>query len=314
MTGAQLLLAVSAGMVAAANPCGFAMLPAYLSLLVADRDEVGRHAAGPARGVGPALLSGLAVTGGFVGVFGAFGLALAPVANWVQPPLPWLTVLLGAALAVVGARLAAGRRPPSPGRGGDQTPPTTGSPASMVLFGAAYAVASLSCTIAPFLAIVVAGRGLVDALLLLLAYAGGIGLVVGLTPLTVALVRTSLLRVLPRACAALSRAGGVLLVLAGGYVAYYAWYELRVQADPTAADRDLIVRAVTSLQQGLVALLERAGVGTLLGVFAGLLAAALLAALVAGRPVGTPRRRQGGGADIRVRTGSVPDVARVPAQ
>ncbi len=35
MTGA-LLLALTAGMLGAVNPCGFAMLPAYLSLLVAE--------------------------------------------------------------------------------------------------------------------------------------------------------------------------------------------------------------------------------------------------------------------------------------
>jgi cytochrome c-type biogenesis protein len=34
MTGAELALALGAGMLAAVNPCGFALLPAYLSLLV----------------------------------------------------------------------------------------------------------------------------------------------------------------------------------------------------------------------------------------------------------------------------------------
>ncbi|MEE3918073.1 cytochrome c biogenesis protein CcdA [Micromonospora sp. BRA006-A] len=106
MTGA-LLLALTAGMLGAVNPCGFAMLPAYLSLLVAGPDG-GRGA------VGRALTATAGLTLGYVLVFGAFGLALAPAADWLRPRLPWLTVTLGVLLALAGCWLLAGRRLPAP--------------------------------------------------------------------------------------------------------------------------------------------------------------------------------------------------------
>lgn len=144
---AALLLALTAGMLGAVNPCGFALLPAYLSLLVAGASDT--------RGaVGRALTAAAGLTVGYVLVFGAFGLALAPLAGWLRPRLPWLTVTLGVLLAVAGCWLLAGRRLPSPGWSA-RAPRLTRSWPSMVLFGAAYALASLGCAIAPFLAIVV---------------------------------------------------------------------------------------------------------------------------------------------------------------
>ena len=48
--GDTLALAVAAGMLAAVNPCGFALLPAYLSVLV-----LGDDSPGPGRAVARAL-------------------------------------------------------------------------------------------------------------------------------------------------------------------------------------------------------------------------------------------------------------------
>ena len=45
MTEGLLALALGAGMVAAINPCGFALLPAYLSLVVLGDGSTSRRAA-----------------------------------------------------------------------------------------------------------------------------------------------------------------------------------------------------------------------------------------------------------------------------
>ena len=125
---AALLLALTAGMLGAVNPCGFALLPAYLSLLVAGASDT--------RGaVGRALTAAAGLTLGYVLVFGAFGLALAPLAGWLRPRLPWLTVALGVLLGR--GRLAAGGG--CPPRLVARAPRLTRSWPSMVLFGAAYA-------------------------------------------------------------------------------------------------------------------------------------------------------------------------------
>ena len=142
-------LALGAGVVAALNPCGFALLPAYLSLFVLEEQQ------SRTRAVARALRATAAMTAGFAGVFALFGLAVAPVASGVQQYLPWFTVVFGLLIAVAGLWVLAGRtlpvlRPRS--RGGR---PVTAGVGSMAGFGASYAVASLGCTVAPFLAIVV---------------------------------------------------------------------------------------------------------------------------------------------------------------
>lgn len=274
MTTATILLALTAGMLAAANPCGFAMLPAYLSVLVGDAEETESRVGGVLR----ALSSTAAMTVGFVVVFGTFGLAMAPAASWLQPRLPWLTLALGVVLVILGGWVAAGRPLPAV-RGGARAPKLTGSVTSMVLFGVAYALASLSCTIAPFLAIVVSSLragSTVDGLVLFVAYAVGMGLVVGVTALAVALVRTSLIRGLRRAATAISRASGVLLALAGAYVAYYGWYEIRVAADLRNAGGDPVVGAATGVQQRLSTLLTEIGVGSMAAIFGVLFVGALV--------------------------------------
>jgi cytochrome c-type biogenesis protein len=271
MSDAPVLLALAAGVLAAVNPCGFALLPAYLSLLVVGGEPPARTAA-----VGRALALTAAMTAGFVAVFGAFGLVLAPTAGLVQSHLPWFTVGFGLLLAVLGGWLVAGRHLPALPWKASRAPALTRSLPSMALFGAAYALASLSCTIGPFLAIVVSSMRAGSTLAgvgLFFAYAAGMGLVVGTLALAVALARASLVRRLRRAAAALSRAGGALLVTTGAYVAYYGWYELRAVRGSGSADA--VVDAGTAVQQRLAAGLDRMGAATVAATFAVLLVGAL---------------------------------------
>ncbi|WNM37292.1 cytochrome c biogenesis CcdA family protein [Micromonospora halotolerans] len=269
MTGG-LLLALTAGMLAAVNPCGFAMLPAYLSLLVA----------GPADGrgaVGRALTATAGLTLGYALVFGAFGLAVAPLADWLRPRLPWLTVTLGVLLALAGCWLLAGRRLPAP-RPFARAPRLTRTWPAMVLFGAAYALTSLTCSIAPFLAIVVtslrAGSPL-RGLALFGAYAIGMGLVVGVAALGVALLRGRLVAGLRGAGAWVPRLSGLVLLVAGGYVAWYGWYEVRLAQGRHDAFGDPVVLAAARLQQALVRAVDTAGPALLAAVLVLLLAAGL---------------------------------------
>ncbi|MET7969053.1 cytochrome c biogenesis CcdA family protein [Micromonospora sp. NPDC005305] len=286
MTGG-LLLALTAGMLAAVNPCGFAMLPAYLSLLVA----------GPADGrgaVGRALTATAGLTLGYALVFGAFGLAVAPLADWLRPRLPWLTVILGVLLALAGCWLLAGRRLPTP-RPFARAPRLTRTWPAMVLFGAAYALTSLTCSIAPFLAIVVtslrAGSPL-RGLALFGAYAIGMGLVVGVAALGVALLRGRLVAGLRGAGAWVPRLSGLVLLVAGGYVAWYGWYEVRLARGRHDAFGDPVVVAAARVQQALVRAVDAAGPALLAAVLVLLLAAGLWWRRRRGPDEPTPAARQ----------------------
>ncbi|WP_431885939.1 cytochrome c biogenesis CcdA family protein, partial [Micromonospora wenchangensis] len=270
MTG-PLLLALTAGMLGAVNPCGFAMLPAYLSLLVAGPGD-GRGA------VGRALAAAAGLTCGYVVVFGAFGLAVAPLADWLRPRLPWLTVTLGLGLLALGCWLLAGRRLPTP-RPSARAPRLTRSLPSMALFGMAYALASLSCSIAPFLAIVVtsiqAGSTL-RGLALFVAYAIGMGLVVAVAALGVALLRGRVVRGLRGVGAWVPRLSGLVLLVAGGYVAWYGWYEVRLAQGRHDAFGDPVVVGAARIQRALVTALDTAGPAVLAGLLVVLLGVAAL--------------------------------------
>jgi cytochrome c biogenesis protein CcdA len=259
--GGTLLLALAAGMLGAVNPCGFALLPAYLSVLLASDGD---------RPVGRALRCTAALTAGYVLVFGAFGLVLTPVASELQPRLPWLTVVFGLALAGLGVWLALGRSLPA--LPAVRAPVLTGSTWSMVLFGMAYAIASLGCAVGPFLALVVTSlraSSLGWGLGLFVAYAAGMGLVVGVTAVAVALLRVSLVNRARRFLGVVPRLGGAILVVCGLYVAYYGSYELRLARDLRVAGHDPLVAAASRAQQWLAELIDGAGavrLGTLLVV------------------------------------------------
>ncbi len=97
--------ALAAGMAATVNPCGFALLPAYLSAFVGIE-----HRGGRAGAVGRALTVSLALTAGFVLVFGTFGLIVSPLALRIEKYLPWATVVIGFGLLGLGVALLLGRQ------------------------------------------------------------------------------------------------------------------------------------------------------------------------------------------------------------
>ncbi|MCK0117941.1 cytochrome c biogenesis CcdA family protein [Isoptericola sp. S6320L] len=239
-------LALGAGLVAAVNPCGFALLPAYLATLVRPDD-------GRASAVGRALRSTAALTLGFVAVFGVFGLVVAPVASSVQRWLPAFTLVLGVVLAAAGVWVMAGRELPGlrllrTGSG----KPLTDRWWSVVGFGASYALASLTCTIAPFLAVVVTAfraGSVAQGVALFATYAAGMALLVGTAAVVVATAGAGVVGRARGAGPVLARLGGAILLVAGLYVAWYGFWELRVLAGGAGADP--VVEAAASVQRWL---------------------------------------------------------------
>jgi cytochrome c-type biogenesis protein len=268
----ELTLALVAGMLATVNPCGFAMLPGYLALVVAGSDTPSR-----ATRLGRALAASGLMTAGFVAVFGIFGLLSVPIASAAQQYLPIVTIVIGLALMVMGVLLLAGKEIflllPKPQRGAPTTRVT-----SMLGYGIAFAVASLSCTIGPFLAVAgVALRGddLGSGLAAFVAYALGMGLVVGVLAVAAALATTTATTAIRKLLPHIGRIGGILLVITGAYVGYYGSYELRLyHADGDPADP--IVDAAARVQNVLSDWLDAIGPIPLLITLIALTGAAVL--------------------------------------
>ncbi|KIH97685.1 cytochrome C biogenesis protein [Streptomonospora alba] len=271
-------IALAAGTLAVLNPCGFALLPGYLALLVSDAPDSPDARARRLPALGRALATTAAMTGGFVVVFGLFALVATPLALSLERYLPWTTVAIGVVLVALGFWLLSGRslalpgvRAPSPGR-------ATRSLRWAAAYGTAYATASLSCTVAPFLAVTTSAAatgGVAGAVGVFLAYTAGMALVVGVLTVATALAHEGVAARMRRALPYVTRAGGALLLPAGAYVAYYGWFELQVLSGQAASDP--VVGAATSVQSALVRAVEQAGPGTLLAAL-GLLCAAAVAA------------------------------------
>ncbi|AGZ40760.1 cytochrome c biogenesis CcdA family protein [Actinoplanes friuliensis] len=286
LTDAPYGLALSAGVLAAVNPCGFALLPAYVSLLVTGDDPADTPTPGMA--LRRALTLTAAMTAGFVAVFGTFGLLAAPAADWLANRLPWVTVAIGILLAGLGGWLAAGRELPSPVPKLSRAPKLSRGVGSLLLFGMSFAVASLGCTIGPFLGVVVASfatGSVAQGVGLFVAYAAGMALVVGAIAVAVAVARQSVVTWMRRTASVLSRTAGALMFIAGIYVAWYGWYEIRIQADPTTTD--LVVDTAGQIQRTLAAALDRAGPAGIA------IATAVLCAVIAALALRRRRARSG---------------------
>ncbi|WP_207547368.1 cytochrome c biogenesis CcdA family protein [Mycobacteroides saopaulense] len=220
-------LAFAAGLIAALNPCGFALLPVYLALVVRGPGaQIGKS-----RALARAVIATVVMAAGFVAVFTVFGLLTVSVASVVQRYLPFVTVVFGIGLVILGLWLLSGRdiialMP----KVLDANAPTTRL-GSMFGYGVGYAVASLSCTIGPFLAVTSTtfeSGSLFDGVMVYLAYACGITLVVGTLAVSTALASTVLLNGMRRALPYLNRISGAILLVVGAYVGYYGSYEVRL--------------------------------------------------------------------------------------
>lgn len=235
MIDAPLAIAFATGLVAAVNPCGFAMLPAYIGyFLEADvtEDETPRTAP-----VLRAIPVSAAVTLGFVAVFGTVGIALRSVSSTVQEYAPYATVVIGVGLVAFGLATLWGFKPnlrlPSLNRGGRSR-----GLGSMFLFGVSYATASLTCTIGIFIANIVFAftrTDFISGVAVLVTYALGMGLVITALTLGVALARDSVLKFLRKGMRYVDVAAGALMVVMGGYVIWYGIFALRLRGDITTA-------------------------------------------------------------------------------
>jgi cytochrome c-type biogenesis protein len=206
--------AFAAGMVATVNPCGFAMLPAYLGFFLADD---------PTREAKRTRVVALSVASGFLVVFTIAGLLISIGLRFVIDAIPWLALAVGVGLVVIGVAQLAGRRllPSVPGVARvDQK----GSVGGMFTFGVSYAIASLSCTLPIFLSLVggvVAADSLTTSVLAFTAYGAGMATVVTGITFIVAGGRKTIVARLRSFSRHLDKVSGVVMVVAGAFISWY---------------------------------------------------------------------------------------------
>lgn len=243
MTG-QLAFAFFAGTVATANPCGFALLPAFLARQLGVDGDAG----GLREGVARALAVGAVTTAGFLLVFGGVGTGISLGGRWLIQAMPWAALAIGIALVVAGVAVLVGRRVgltlPAP------VPRPGGGIASTFLFGVGYSTASLSCTLPIFLAVVGTGitGSFLGSALNFVAYAAGMGTILTALAVGAALSRGGLAAGVRRLLPYVTRLSAALLLAAGGYIVYYwAFFLLPGSATRTTGAKPIDVGTQLSM-------------------------------------------------------------------
>jgi cytochrome c biogenesis protein CcdA len=220
------------GLVAAVNPCGFILLPTYLMYFLG----VSGGAPGTQRAsISRALKVSAAVSAGFLLVFLIAGVLAEYFTDWLTGNSKYATGVIAVVLIVLGVAMLFGYKPPF------MTPQIdTGKKdqtvKSMFVYGVAYAIASIGCTIGLFIATVFSTAqvdGFVAGVGNTVAYGAGMALLVSALTVGLAFANTSLLKFLRSAMQYVDKVAAAFVVLSGLYLAwYFYWVDLDNGGDP----------------------------------------------------------------------------------
>jgi cytochrome c-type biogenesis protein len=222
------------GMVAAVNPCGFILLPTYLMYFLGLQGTMpGTQRATMRR----AVIVSAAVSTGFLSVFLIAGLISWQFTSWINENAKYATGAIGVVLLVLGVAMLFGYKlpfmTPRLDAGGDGPRQTVGA---MFVYGIAYAVASIGCTIGLFIATVFSTSerdGVLAGVGNMLAYGAGMALLVSALTIALASANTGLLKLLRGSLQYVDRIAAGFVVLSGCYLLwYFYWVDIREEGDP----------------------------------------------------------------------------------
>jgi cytochrome c biogenesis protein CcdA len=219
--------AFGAGMVSAVNPCGFAMLPVYLTLYLGAKDNDFRQKSLILRML-KAFWIAFVVTAGFGLLFGVVGAIVSAGGTFLMGAMPWLSIVVGIGLMFLGAWMLLGHTLSSHfflAAAGKISDPRQMSVLGFFLFGIAFGATSLSCTLPIFLMVVgssITAGDFTGGLFQFISYILGMGSVMLILTLGIAVVKEgvvvgALRKILPY----VQKISAVLLLFAGGYIVYY---------------------------------------------------------------------------------------------
>ena len=219
--------AFSAGMVSSVNPCGFAMLPAYLGLYLSDSEGGDAAESSVVSRLRRALLVGATVSIGFVVLFAAVGTPIGLGARGIADAFPWIGLVIGVLLVVAGAYLLSGGKlynnfaASISSRFGNAN---SKSVRSYFTFGLAYGTASLSCTLPIFLAVIggtFTAETFLDSVWQFVLYGLGMGSVILALTIGMALFKGAMTGALRKALPHVGTISAVMLLVAGTFIVYY---------------------------------------------------------------------------------------------
>ena len=224
-----IVFAFTAGMVAAFNPCGAAMFPAYVGYRFGSSHSVSKRGAFGILGlVLQGIVLGTTVTFGFIVVFGSVGIILALGGRFIAPVLPAVGLLVGISITIAGFWLLFSKRTLTFTIFTDTKLGDLDRGDRTFLFGIGYALASLSCALPVFLAAVgivfgagLSSGGVLKVLFGSLVYSLGMGCVMTCVTIAALLFERSVTTLLAGLLPWMERIGSLAMTIAGLYIVYY---------------------------------------------------------------------------------------------
>lgn len=212
----ELAFAFSAGALSIFSPCGYALLPGYVSYYLGSRLSRAR-----------AISGALACTLGLVTVFSAVGVLSSGLGALVPWLVPLLDLLAGGVLVLMGAATLLQLRLPYMSFPVNPTKRT--GLGGFYLFGVIYGLGGFGCSAPIFLSVLVfaLSKELLDAIVTFIMYALGMGLPLVVTSLLVVQANELMIRRVSEATPRIQKAGGAVLVLIGFYLIYYSFVTYR---------------------------------------------------------------------------------------
>lgn len=220
----------SAGIAAFFNPCGFAMLPAYVAHYLGRQPE--DETSISLQTVASGISLGAIVSGGFLTTFLILGLAAAPLGSAIGAYVHWAGTIIGAALIVLGILMLMGNtglsvasierladRISAAGRDKDSSRGLK----FYYVYGIAYAVASVGCTLPIFLIVLQSAvqGGLANSVVQFGAYAMGMSAMMLALSVVMVLSKELIQRAMPVLMQGIRWVGGIIVIGAGGYLIWY---------------------------------------------------------------------------------------------
>ncbi len=209
------------GVLAAVNPCGFVLLPTYLIFFLGTREEPNLKTGERLR---RALVVSSGISIGFLAIFFVIGVISRLFTQWIELNAKYASLAIGIVLVIGGARMLTGWTPKFavPQIGGLQTKTFRAT----VVYGVAYAVASIGCTIG-FLTTAVFGsialHGFVSGVLSILLYGLGMAMLVTALTVSLAFAKTGILTIIKNRLQLIQRLSAIFVTLTGIYLVFY-WY------------------------------------------------------------------------------------------
>ena len=182
-----------------------------------------------------ALKVSAAVSSGFLAVFLAIGFLSVPLRSTISANSKYVTGFIAIGLIVLGTAMLFGYKLPfmTPQIESGKKDQTV---KSMFVYGVAYAVASIGCTIGLFLATVFSTRPdetFIDSVANMIAYGAGMALLVSALTVGFAFANTTLLKFLRNAMQYVDKIAAAFVMLSGLYLAwYFYWVDLDNGGDP----------------------------------------------------------------------------------